>query len=545
MTDYLEARARPLDQLGRATVALSADAAAYGSALERIKSRLGTAQTHWQDSTASAAARRTAAEERVGQGLIAAAEQLAEILRRAREDTAATQDSIRQVAADAAAAGLPIDGDGIVAPGVVIGGAGMAQDLTAAMQSALRRMDEIDRAAAAELDLITNRLAHPRSPSPTPRPAPELPTDASPTQNREFWDALDERQQAELIRAQPTRIGGLDGLPAQARHLANLSRLDPELRRLTARRAELQPLVEASRVPALDPNRIRLWQTQRKIDDVVTLKRIVHEVDSTRLLSMDLRSGARGMAAISFGDTDAADHVAVTIPGMNTNIADSFWTMSDEARWLRSLAQDLLDRAGRHRETVATIMWLGYQPPQITGPNGRLDTLTGGVAATMTSAARAGGPPLANFFEGLQVAAANPAQHLTALGHSYGSYTLALALQDPNPGQPVDDAVFYGSPGINASREIDLGLAAGHGFVMRGERDRIDLVDSFRLFGPDPTRTGLVQLSTTAATTPDGIARQAAINHADYGRSVDGQLRISGFNMAAIAAGLADWAIRR
>ncbi|WP_051461546.1 alpha/beta hydrolase [Tomitella biformata] len=380
---------------------------------------------------------------------------------------------------------------------------------------------------------------------------PSLPAaDSEPALNRQFWAELSARQRAELIRMKPVAVGALDGLPAAARHTANVSRLDPEIQRWTGIKAELQVRVDASRVPALDRNRIRLWQAQRKIDDAATVKRIVNEVGGATLLLLDLHSGNRGMAAISFGHTDTAHHIAVTIPGMNTNIADSFWSMSDEARQLKSLAEDLLGRADRHGETVATIMWLGYQPPQVTGPNGALDTVLGGVASTMTSSARAGAPRLARFFAGLDAAAQRPPLHLTALGHSYGSYTMALALQDlagqePRRGQPVDDAVFYGSPGINAADEAGLGLVDGHGYVMLGDRDRINLVDNFRLFGPDPTATGLVQLSAAAMTTRDGVERHAARDHADYGRAVGEHLRTSGFNLAAIAAGLGEWAVRR
>ena len=49
------------------------------------------------------------------------------------------------------------------------------------------------------------------------------------------------------------------------------------------------------------------------------------------------------------------------------------------------------------------------------------------------------------------------------------------------------------------------------------------------------------RLSTDAAVTGlDQLPREASHGHSDYPRSVDGELRTSGYNLAIIAAGLAD-----
>jgi Alpha/beta hydrolase len=50
-----------------------------------------------------------------------------------------------------------------------------------------------------------------------------------------------------------------------------------------------------------------------------------------------------------------------------------------------------------------------------------------------------------------------------------GSLTSSLALQQLNAQglHPVNDAVFYGSPGLELDNPSQLGLANGHAFVMK------------------------------------------------------------------------------
>jgi thioesterase domain-containing protein len=61
------------------------------------------------------------------------------------------------------------------------------------------------------------------------------------------------------------------------------------------------------------------------------------------------------------------------------------------------------------------------------------------------------------------VRANNPTGYVTLLGHSYGSLTSSLALQDLNAQglHPVNDVVFYGSPGLELTSPDQLGLGAG------------------------------------------------------------------------------------
>ncbi|WP_280229955.1 alpha/beta hydrolase [Nocardia cyriacigeorgica] len=370
------------------------------------------------------------------------------------------------------------------------------------------------------------------------------PDNASPRANHAYWDALDDRQRREVIDQHPEWIGNRDGIPSMARHEANVNRIDDERARLTAERDRLKDELKDDPGPPKNPNapipnadkKAELARVEAKLSDLDSLEQTLgkHPLDpnnpdtGARLLLLDMQSGDKGMAAIAIGDPDNADHVSVTVPGVSTTMP-SLDGMARESVALQQEAITQLNRTTEHAgERVATIAWLGYEPPPELG-----------VDAAMTGRAEAGAPKLASFFEGLDAASNQPDPHITALGHSYGSYTTALALQELGPANPVDDAVFYGSPGINADDESDLNLRPGHGFVMRAPDDPISWADDYGVFGPDPVTTNLEQLSVREATTPDGVHREDSNGHSEYPRiGANERLRTAGYNMAIVLAGL-------
>src|SRR5690606_2970029 len=129
--------------------------------------------------------------------------------------------------------------------------------------------------------------------------------------------------------------------------------------------------------------------------------------------------------------------------------------------------------------------------------------------------------------------------NLSAFGHSYGSLTTAQALHELGETGVVDNAAFYGSPGLGFTNpppteyslhgtpirdESDMFLADGHAFVMSAPGDWISgdpKVGPFTLpsagdlnqFGPNPSSLPLEQLSADATVTPDGVVREGAVGH--------------------------------
>ncbi|WP_280431430.1 alpha/beta hydrolase [Nocardia brasiliensis] len=433
-------------------------------------------------------------------------------------------------------------------------------ELQDAVHAVMKQADDIDADAAAVLNQAADGKIDDRGATDVAAAsaagatqggltAPAPPEHGTPQQNREYWDAMDERQRREVIDRHPEWIGNRDGIPSMARHEANVNRIDDERARLTrdrdALKDQLKDAPDGARYPnAPDPyaaEKTKLAEVEAKLTDLDSIEKILkeHPLDpgnpdkGARLLLLDLQSGEKGMAAVAVGDPDNADHVSVTVPGVSTTV-QSLDGMTREAEAVQREAEKQLRLAGRPDERVASIAWLGYEPPPDLG-----------LEAARSARAEDGAPELAQFFEGLDVASTRPDPHLTALGHSYGSYTTALALQEHGRTQPIDDAVFYGSPGINANDEPDLGLAQGHGYVMRAPDDPISLVDGFGRFGPDPVTTKLEQLSVGEATTTDHVRREDSNGHSEYPRpSGNGELRTAGYNMAVVIAGLPELVVR-
>ncbi len=512
----------------------------------------------WHDDAADAARRRfrIVADDLSGEAAaIAVVEKLAGDLVDAVTHLKSELDGLREAAA-AHGMALSDSGDIAEAPGppVDTSGAARRDELRAAARALILQAEDLVADAAAVLTRAADGAAEPGE---ADRPgtglsAPAPPRDGSPLDNREYWDALPAAQRREVIEQHPEWVGDRDGIPSAVRHEANVSRFDDERSRWETERDRLRERLDRNMFGgAFADDDAELWYAEQKLRDLDDLEKLVRDHPDGRLMLLDLQSGERTMAAFALGDPDTADHIAVTTPGIDTTAA-SLRGMTDEASALKAETERQLDLAGRTGDTVSTIAWLGYQPPTTTGPGNYdvpfIDQNLGRgwlLDSWQSDRATAGAPKLASFYEGLDVASQTPDPHITALGHSYGSYTQGLALQDAGPRQPVDDAVFYGSPGFDANDESDLGLAPRHGFVMRAPDDPITVADGFGRLGPDPVQTDLEQLSVLEASTPDGVRREDASGHSEYPRpSGNGELRTSGYNMAVIVAGMPELAVR-
>lgn len=250
-------------------------------------------------------------------------------------------------------------------------------------------------------------------------------------------------------------------------------------------------------------------------------------------------------AVVAVGNPDAAVNIAVSVPGLGSTTRDSLPDMVIEAWNLQTTAQDQLKRLHR-AGSVVTVAFMGYDPPpnpiNTTSPRDLWRTIGDGRA-------RAGAATLSAYLQQLHVN--NPTAHISLFGYSYGSLTASLALQQLNAQglHPINNAVFYGSPGLELANPGKLGLADGHAYVMRAiGHDAIpELAPLARLhgWGADPYLGMMPELSAQAGVSPDGVERSGVMGHADYPRAVigpDGEsvLRMSGYNLAVIAAGIAD-----
>ncbi|BCO35221.1 alpha/beta hydrolase [Mycobacterium heckeshornense] len=135
----------------------------------------------------------------------------------------------------------------------------------------------------------------------------------------------------------------------------------------------------------------------------------------------------RGREAIAIGNPDKADNTTVLVPGTGSSVRDGYLSHTD--------GRNLYNEA-RHADpsrTDSVLVWMGYHAP---------DSLTD-LQVGQTSLARAGGSLLATDVNALAVTHQGTS-HVTVIGHSYGSTTVADAAA--SSGMRANDVVLVGPP---------------------------------------------------------------------------------------------------
>jgi hypothetical protein len=252
-------------------------------------------------------------------------------------------------------------------------------------------------------------------------------------------------------------------------------------------------------------------------------------------------------AAVSVGDPYTADHVSVTVPGVGSTTRGSLEGMTREAEQLKTEAEKIAQVRGM-RDTVATIAYLGYQPPLSMSSK---ELLTDDLAEAAV-------PRLKSFLGDLDTLG-KPGNTVALYGHSYGSLTSGLTLRD-GAGPLVDNVVLYGSAGFAATTPAQLGLRNDQFFVMSAPDDaitqKIGAIAPIHGWGADPnavlngqyvfthlqTESGTVTVGADGGGVPILWDKSAAHGHSEYGR--DATQRMTGFNLAAVLLDLPDLAPR-
>ncbi len=283
-----------------------------------------------------------------------------------------------------------------------------------------------------------------------------------------WWSTLSADERKRLVAAFPDHLGGLEGIPAAARHAANSAVLHRELQvaRLAVENAG-PTWVAGYSFNSGSANRLAMLEAVR---------RQLAADPSRRLLVLDPRGA--GLAAVAVGDVDTADHVAVLVPGLEQDVKEDLDNVVWNAERLQRTADAWTGRIAPG-EKVAAVAWLGYRTPTVL------------TVASPIKALR-GAPKLDGFVRGVDASreaarvfdGGRPGAHLTVVGHSYGSLTAGLSVRRATP---VDDLVFIGSPGVGSWSTSALSVPAGHVYVGKAARDTVTYTE---WFGPDPATCG-------------------------------------------------------
>ncbi|MEX0428272.1 alpha/beta hydrolase [Nocardioides sp. DS6] len=452
---------------GTEILALSAvldDCGSFASGGARCPSWTGDGGTAYATGVAGLGRRADAlslASRDVGNKVVAHAEELADLHGRHVDLSRRERELDRLVAQVAVAgeAGVVWGLFGIVGPA--------ALDQMLAAYEADRRTWISDLAAAEQA--IVRALSRTLTASDVQRTYADLPdpadavahtvpgAGASPARMRAWWAGLTLAEQQALIAAHPELVGNRDGLPAWARNAANAVALDRDLATVGAVPPELRTPEEQARYD----HAVAADEARQAIEDQAVDVRTGDRVSPQIYLYDPAAFGGDGAIAMSVGDLDTADNVAVTVPGFGTDM-DSAPFQATRAIALHQ-AMQFESPTGQ-----AAMFWIGYDAPDNLPWDGGLDA-AGVVTERM---AAAGGDRLADTLDGLDAMRDHPA-HLTVVGHSYGSTTVGHALHDHHTG--VDDAVFVGSPGVGGDTRTaaDLDVPAGHVWAGADSRDPI------------------------------------------------------------------------
>ena len=358
-------------------------------------------------------------------------------------------------------------------------------------------------------------------------PPASPPKHGSPANNAIWWRSLGPQQQEQVIKEHPDWIGNRDGVAFTARDQANRALLRVDRARFVADKERLEADLAGDWFGgAFTNDDAALAEVKDKLASLDAIDQTLARSGARQLLVLEM-GPERAQAAIARGNVDTADNVAVFVPGLSSTVNDSMKGYDDTMDQLQHRAE-LESKRANANQSAATVTWIGYQAPQWS------ETL-GSNSVSLDNAAKDGAAQLVPFLQGIGAAREHDA-HLSVLGHSYGSTTAGLALQQ-NTG--VDDVVFFGSPGLHTSQVKDLLVPDGHAYYIEA---RWDPVGDLGTFGIDPSHMdGIEHASAKESTVVDPLTGEIrhfaeVTGHSSY--LVNDST--SQYNMSVVVAGVPD-----
>ncbi|MDQ1536159.1 MAG: hypothetical protein QOE58_552, partial [Actinomycetota bacterium] len=209
------------------------------------------------------------------------------------------------------------------------------------------------------------------------------PATGQPAKAATWWRSLSPEQQHQVITNHPDWIGNRDGIPFTARDLANRALVSVARDRLSAQTEQMLTDGERlKRAMTSSPSKgvltagsvalgngalgnAALGNVEAKLASLQAIDATLAQPGDRQLLLLDL-SKERAQAAIARGNVDTADNVTVVVPGLSTNVNSMLTndrTMGDLQR--HTELESGRAHTGQGTATTATVMWVGYQAPQL------------------------------------------------------------------------------------------------------------------------------------------------------------------------------------
>ncbi|NUR79475.1 MAG: hypothetical protein HOQ21_03380 [Dermatophilaceae bacterium] len=344
-----------------------------------------------------------------------------------------------------------------------------------------------------------------------------------------WWRSLTDEERREALRERPEWVGPRDGVPAAARHEANLLLLDRAERAAVARESDARR--HGSPWDAQERTR-----AQEQLDGIRAVRDVLARRDGgpRRLLLLD--TGEVDLrAVVAIGDVDRAEHVVTFVGGLSTMVGADLRRYDDTFVRMRSDA-----RAMARGQDVAVVTWMGYDAPQVHEIVSSVDR-----NVLNPKVARENAAALADFVTGVEAARDRPA-HQTVWAHSYGATLAGFATLRTSA---IDDVAVFGAPGLPFTDLAQTALKPGalnvlgaigddvfsYGWVVHGTRAQ-DVGRALRLstFAPKHPGTGCNHWMRPRSSFVD--VGRTSTGHSDYLRAGTD----SAHNLVAVAAGRPD-----
>lgn len=287
------------------------------------------------------------------------------------------------------------------------------------------------------------------------------PPTTKPEDVKRWWESLSQQQRDQLLAQHPPELGNLNGIDTISRDTVNQAVMNDDIARV--QNAAAQNHVSVDQVTQ-HPEQYGLTPAAitRYTNATQTKNGLATDSDGGKnpvfLQTYDPEAfDGRGREAIAIGNPDRADNTTVLVPGTGSSVRDGYLTHRDGLN-----VYNETQRADPNK-TNSVVVWMGYH-----APDSALDPQIG-----QTTLARDGGGLLAGDVNALAVTHQGGASHVTVMGHSYGSTTVADAAA--GSGMHANDIVLVGCPGTDlANSAADFHLPdGGHVYVGAASSDPI------------------------------------------------------------------------
>jgi hypothetical protein len=332
-------------------------------------------------------------------------------------------------------------------------------------KSALGQLVSLRNSYSAYLQRLDAKKSPPNPEGPIQIPAPNT----RPEDVKKWWNSLSEEQKDHLTAQHPPELGNLNGIDAVVRDAVNQALMSGDINRVEniakQRGVSAVDVLASPGMYGLSATNVTRYRNAVQTRDGLNYDRGPEGPNQrpVMLWAYDpLAFNGWGKAAIAIGNPDYARNTAVIVPGTGSSVTQGW--MSEHQGAINLYDQSLAADPDHHY--TSAIAWMGYE-----APHGFSD-----LRVSEPELARIGGDLLAADVNGLWVThnSLTP-EHITVIGHSYGSTTVADAFARGN--MHANDAVLIGCPGTDlAHSAADFHLDGGHVYVGAASTDPVSWI---------------------------------------------------------------------